>query len=65
MFRLTLAVVCTEILIMQTEEELNAVQRYFGFQSAIKNPGESIEWKNEHAHQGQSSEHLQAKQAIF
>lgn len=45
----TLAVVCTKVLIVQTEEELNAVQGYFSFQSAIKDPGEGIEWKNEHA----------------
>lgn len=47
---ITSAVVCTEVLIMQIEEELNAVQGNFGFQRAIKNPGEGIEWQNEHAH---------------
>lgn len=55
---ITWTVVGLGVMVGKVEKALNPVQGHFGLQQAVDDPGEVIEGKNEHVHQGQGREHL-------
>lgn len=57
----TQGVVRLQILVGEFEEALDPVQRHFGLQDAVEDPGESVERDDQHSHQSQRGEHLQRR----